>query len=265
MVCLGRPDGDITQTALVTAAFDRIRPDLVINAAAYTAVDKAEVEEEEAFAVNAEGPARIARQCQARGIPLVHYSSDYVFDGSGDSPRDEDAPINPINAYGRSKAAGEAAIAAEMDAYVTLRTSWIYSRYGQNFLKTMLRLGAERDELKIVNDQVGSPSYAEDIAESTLALSRQILEGHTHFGTFHLTNRGEASWYDFAECIFNWVAARGHSVPVRIPVPSEAFPTPARRPLNSRLNCSCIRQAYGIELPFWTDSVERCLADLANT
>jgi len=264
IVALGRARADLRDPdACAAAIMAADAPDLVVNAAAYTAVDRAESEEETARLVNADAPAAMATACARRGVPFIHLSTDYVFDGRGARPYREDDAIGPLNAYGRGKAAGEAAVAAACAAHVILRTSWVFSPYGTNFLKTMLRLGCERDRLRIVDDQVGEPTPAAAIAEAILTIGRRILAGDARWGLFHFAGAPATSWRRFAEAIF---AAAGPDMPVKAavePIATRDYPTAAVRPLRSMLDCSRIGAAYGIEPPDWqraTTSIVRRLA-----
>ena len=237
------------------------RPQIVVNAAAYTAVDAAEADRDVAFAVNRDGPAALADACRELGAALIHYSTDYVFDGAKTGAYVEDDPINPLSVYGASKAAGEAAIRARLDRHVIIRTSWVYSPIGRNFVKTMLRLGQERDELGIVDDQRGSPTAAADIAAATIAICAALTAGDEHdFGTFHFCGGGVTSWYGFARAIFAGAAERGLRTPRAVkPIATEAYPTPAPRPRNSALDCRKIEQKYGVVAPPWQASLSGCL------
>lgn len=259
VTALGRPELDITDADALARTIDRAEPDLVINASAYTAVDAAETDEAAAFAVNEAGPAALARLCKAAGIPLFHYSTDYVFDGSKDGAYSETDPTAPLGVYGRSKHAGEVAIADAMDDYLILRTAWVYSPFGKNFLKTMLRLAGDRDELTIVSDQYGCPTSVLDIADASLSLARQWRDGQKKPGIYHLCATGSISWRGFASAIFETSAGMGGPTAKAHPIPSKDYPTPAKRPANSRLDCSRLKHDYGIELPQWTDSMQSCV------
>ncbi len=265
VVCLGRPDGDLCRPETAQEAITAHRPDLVINAAAYTGVDKAESEEAAAFELNAEGPRRLAVACKANAIPLIHYSTDYVFDGTKQTPYTENDPTTPLGVYGRSKLAGEQAITAETCDHIILRTAWVYSPHGSNFVKTMLRLGNERDQLRIVSDQVGNPTSATDIAVATLQIAAQLLDGNAARGVYNLTGSGEASWHEFALAIFSAGAAQGRKTPTVEAIPSSEYPTPAKRPANSRLDGSKLRESFGVVLPHWSDGLERCLDRLKTS
>ena len=238
---------------------ERVGPDVVINASAHTAVDRAESELELAFRINAEAPERLAAACAARGIPLVHFSTDYVFDGAGTRPYREHDATAPTGVYGASKLAGEQAIAACGGSHLILRTAWVYALHGHNFLRTMLRLAGERDELRVVADQVGSPTPAWLIADVTATVLRH---GLVESGIRHLVTAGQISWHGFAETIMDEAFARGliASKPRVIPIATAEFPTPARRPAYSVLDCSRLEQEYGLVLPTWRDALATTLA-----
>jgi dTDP-4-dehydrorhamnose reductase len=233
----GRSDADLANPADIEAAICRSAPSLVVNCAAYTAVDKAEQEPELAWRVNAESPAAIARAATVLKIPVVHISTDYVFDGHSKRPYRECDGTNPINVYGRTKLAGDLAISTLCDQHWILRTSWVFSEHGSNFVKTMLRLAGERDRLTIVADQRGRPSYAGDIAVVIAKLVERIQEGATAPGTYHLGGGPEITWFEFASHIFREAKLRGliDKSPELVPIPTSAYPTPAARPLNSVL------------------------------
>jgi dTDP-4-dehydrorhamnose reductase len=234
-------------------------PDLVLLAAAYTAVDKAESEEGAARLINAEAPGAIARVCADRGAPLVHVSTDYVFDGSKTEPYLETDPIKPVSAYGRTKAEGEALIAASGARTAVLRTSWVYSPHGANFLKTMLRLAESRDEVGVVADQLGRPTAAADLASAVMAVGDRLLGGDAAAeGVFHYCGAGDATWADFAEAIFEGAARRGRPGARVRRITTAEFPTPARRPANSRLNTDKI-QGLGVSPRPWREAVDICL------
>ena len=241
------------------------RPDIVVNAAAYTAVDAAESERDLAFAINRDGPAALAEACREIGAAMVHYSTDYVYDGAKVGAYVETDPIATLSVYGASKAEGDAAIAARLDRHVILRTSWVYSAVGNNFVKTMLRLGAERDRLGIVDDQHGSPTAAADIAAATIAVCAALAAGKDDgYGVFHFCGGGTTTWHGFAREIFRRAALRGLKTPRLVePIATEAYPTPAARPhCNSRLDCGKIAQVYGITAPPWRESLAAVLDEL---
>ncbi len=249
---------DLADGAGIGALIERVGPDVVVNAAAYTAVDKAEQEPDLAFRINAQAPAAMARACAQAGIPLVHYSTDYVFDGTADFPYRDDARTHPLGIYGESKLAGERAVLESDAPHLVLRTAWVYGLHGHNFLKTMLRLGAERDELRVVADQVGSPTPAWLIAEGTAAILRQGLKSS---GVRHLTAQGQGSWFDFASAIVDLALATGRIArrPVVVPIATAEYPTPARRPAYSVLDTASLRAEYGLELPDWRQALATTL------
>lgn len=245
------------------ALVERIAPDVVVNAAAYTAVDKAENDRDAAFRANAEAPGRLAQTCAKLGIPLVHYSTDYVFDGSGTRPYREDDPTAPLGVYGTSKLAGEQAIRASGCRYLIFRTAWVYAAHGKNFLRTMLRLAAEREELRVVADQVGTPTPAALIADVTAQVLAQPPE---RSGIWHLTAAGETSWHGFAQAIVDAAVQRGllAKAPKVTPIAAADYPTPARRPAYSRLDTSRLQRDFGVEFPDWRRGLEKILAQLPN-
>lgn len=265
LVALGRPALDIRDRDSVARAVDANAPALVINAAAYTAVDRAESEPEMANAINRDGTGAVAELTAQRKLPLVHISTDYVFDGCKDGAYLETDPPNPQTVYGQSKLAGEARVAAANPQHIILRTSWVHSPYGHNFVKTMLRLASERPELRIVADQYGNPTYAPDLASAILAIVRQLARGETRgepWGVFHAAGQGTTSWHGLAELIVRTAAEYGRRpVPVRAITTSE-HPTPARRPANSRLDCGKLATVFGLRLPPWTNGAEECIAQL---
>lgn len=247
---------DLMQPGSIAGIVQEARPDVVVNAAAHTAVDKAESDRDAAFRVNAGAVEELARECAALGMPLVHYSTDYVFDGQGSRPYLPDDATSPLGVYGESKLAGENAIRSSGARHLILRTAWVYGWHGHNFLKTMLRVGAERDELRVVSDQVGSPTPAWLIADVTAQILQQgVGEGGTH----HLVSGGQTSWHGFAEAIFDEAIAAGdlQRKPVVHRIATSDYPTPARRPAWSVLDTGSLRQAYGVELPGWRDALRR--------
>jgi dTDP-4-dehydrorhamnose reductase len=256
---------DFTQPARLAETVRAIAPDVIVNAAAHTAVDKAESEPELAAAINAEAPRVLAQAAAGKGAWLVHYSTDYVFDGSGDAPRREDAPTAPLSVYGRTKLDGEDAIRASGCRHLILRTSWVYAARGGNFARTMLKLAAERDALKVIDDQIGAPTGADLLADVTAHAIRAVRTDPTLAGTYHAVAAGETSWHGYARLVIDW--ARGRGLPVRVaadavrPVPTSAYPTPARRPLNSRLDTGKLRDAFGLALPPWQSGVQRMLSE----
>ena len=258
-----RADLDITDNPAVQRVVAAAAPEVVINAAAYTAVDKAESDKDRAFAVNRDGPAHLAAVCATRDIPLVHISTDYVFDGAGADPYIEDDATAPLGVYGESKLAGEAAIRGFIDRHVIVRTAWVYGVHGHNFVKTMLRLGRERDVLRVVDDQRGSPTFAGDLADALLTLSRRLLGEslpEEAYGTFHYAGGGEVTWYGFAKRIFEIAAPHLGRRPKVEPITTAEYPTPARRPANSVLDCSKIAQVHGIIQRPWDTALQEMLA-----
>lgn len=261
-VALGRDEADLSKPNSLVALLESYNPHAIINAAAYTAVDKAEEEEALATIINADSPAVMARFAKENYIPFIHYSTDYVFEGQGITSYTEDAPTAPQSAYGRSKHAGEKAIEAIGGKYLIFRTSWVYDRDGKNFVNTMLRLGSERNELNIVADQVGAPSYAPDIAACTKqALDNALGAKFFPSGIYHLCGGGETNWCEFATEIFNLARQQGKNLAIKTvnPISSAEYPTPATRPLNSRMDCSKARQMLGIEMPHWQESLKSCM------
>ncbi len=255
---LSRAEADLTNPDACAALIADAVPAAVINAAAYTAVDKAESEEDMATVINGAAPGAMARACAALDIPFVHISTDYVFDGGGDAPRAPDAPTAPLGAYGRSKLAGEEAVRAAGGRAVILRTAWVFSGHGNNFVKTMLRLGAERERLTIVADQVGCPTFAGHIADACLTIAAQLATAPEKAGTYHFGGAPEVSWADFARAIF---AASGLSCAVE-DIPTSAYPTPAQRPLNGRLDCTATQAAFAVARPDWHAGLAQTLKDL---
>jgi len=263
------PAGDLSRPEALAAIVRAVRPDVIVNAAAHTAVDKAESEPELARAVNATAPAVLAREAASLGAWLVHYSTDYVFDGSGTSPWTESAPVAPLSVYGHTKADGEAAIRLSGCSHLILRTSWVYAARGGNFAKTMLRLARERDRLTVISDQFGAPTGADllaDVAAHAIRVARQRPEVS---GTYHAVAAGETTWHGYASHVIEQARAAGQSLKVLPgaidPVSTSAFPTPARRPANSRLDTSRLRQTFELTLPPWQQGVDRMLAEVLAT
>ena len=261
LIVLGRDQLDLADADLIRQQVRAHRPGLIINAAAHTAVDLAESEPDAAFAINAIAPGILAEEAKALGIPLIHYSTDYVFDGSKPAPYTENDTPNPLGVYGQSKLAGEQAIAAVGGQYLILRTSWVYSSHGKNFLLTMQRLLQEKPQMRIVADQIGAPTWAGTIANSTRVLIEQWLAGKAGaWGVYHLTAQGETSWFGFAAAIGEQLRAEGKACAELEPIPSSAYPTPAQRPLNSRLDCTRLQQQWHVSQPQWQDALHECLA-----
>ncbi len=257
-MCLGRDQADLTDPAACAERIVSHSPVAVINAAAYTAVDKAESEEELATLINGDTPGAMARACAELAIPLVHISTDYVFEGGGTTPWQPDDPTGPLGAYGRSKLKGEEAVRAAGGPHAILRTSWVVSAHGNNFVKTMLRLGQERDRLTIVADQVGGPTPAREIAAACHKMARGLREDPAKSGTYHFSGAPDLSWADFAREIF---AQAGTTCDV-VDIPTTEFPTPATRPLNSRMDCTSLQTAFGIPRPDWRIGLADILRDL---
>ena len=258
-IFLDRRQAELTDPSRAASHIAEIKPDVVINAAAYTAVDKAEDEPLLAHTVNADAVAAMARSCAGLGIPIVHISTDYVFSGGGTDPWTPSDPTDPIGVYGASKLAGEEALRESGARHVILRTSWVFSAHGSNFVKTMLRLGAERDRLTVVADQIGGPTPAADIAEACLKIAAGLANGHQG-GTYHFSGSPDVSWADFAREIFE---QSGLNTEV-VDIPSSEFPTKAARPLNSRLDCSTLEADFGIPRPDWRTGLRDVLKDLQN-
>jgi dTDP-4-dehydrorhamnose reductase len=257
---------DFSRPDSLPALIRTVQPGLIVNAAAHTAVDRAESEPELARTINATAPGVIAREAAALGVLLVHYSTDYVFDGSGELPRDEIAPTGPLSVYGRTKLEGEELVRASGCNHLILRTSWVYAARGANFARTMLRLAAERDTLDVIDDQVGAPTGADLLADVTAHSVRAMLADPGLAGTYHCVAGGETNWHEYARFVIEWARARGQ--PIRVapaairPVTTAAYPTPARRPLNSRLATAKLQRAFGLFLPPWQVGVERALAEI---
>jgi dTDP-4-dehydrorhamnose reductase len=255
---LPEDEANILREDLLDIVFEKYKPTFAINCAAYTAVDKAEDDVELARAINKTGAVNLAKQCKAYGATLVQISTDFIFKGDVALPRTEEDPAEPISIYGLTKLEGEQEIAQILDEYYTIRTSWLYSEYGNNFVKTMLKLGAERDELKIIADQVGTPTYAIDLAGAILDI---IASAKKEYGIYHYSNEGVTSWYDFAKGIFD---ISGTDVKV-FPIRTSEFPTRAQRPAYSVMDKAKIKTTFGIEIPYWRDSLETCIERLTVT
>ncbi|AGE28519.1 dTDP-4-dehydrorhamnose reductase [Pseudomonas poae RE*1-1-14] len=261
LIVLGSDQLDLANIEQIRQQVRTHRPNLIINAAAHTAVDQAESEPDAAFAINAIAPGVLAEEAKALGIPLIHYSTDYVFDGSKPAPYTEADATNPLGVYGQSKLAGEQAIAAVGGEYLVLRTSWVYSNTGKNFLLTMQRLLQEKPHMRIVADQIGAPTWAGTIANSTRGLIERWQAGQVgDWGVYHLTAGGETSWFGFAQAIAEHLQTAGKTCAELEAIPSSAYPTPARRPLNSRLDCSRLQQQWQVSQPQWQDALRECLA-----
>lgn len=267
VIALGRPDLDICDAEAVRAAVDAHSPGLIINAAAYTAVDQAETDEAAAFALNADAPGVLAAEAARMSLPIIHLSTDYVFNGTKGAPYHEADPVAPLGAYGRSKLAGEQKVAAANPRHVILRTAWVYSAFGKNFAKTMLRLAETRDEVGVVHDQRGNPTAAADIAASVWQVAAKLLEipDASLAGTYHMTASGEATWAEFAEAIFAFSEEAGGPVARVRRITSAEYPTPVTRPADSRLDSGRLAAALGVSLPDWQASARACVNELVET
>lgn len=261
VIALDRHALDITRQAAVRQSITETQPSLVINAAAYTAVDKAEQEPAIAFAVNRDAPGYIAKACANAGIPLLHISTDYVFDGEKQGAYDEDDDVNPLSVYGRSKWEGEEAIRNNLDRHIILRTSWVFGVYGRNFVYTIIRLARQREELRIVNDQHGGPTPANAIAGALLDICRRIANGgFNRWGTYHYCGQPQTTWFHFAKAIVDAGKNKSdYQLKHIYPISTAEYPTPAQRPKNSVLNCDKIRNAFGIEPADWSDGLRAML------
>jgi dTDP-4-dehydrorhamnose reductase len=257
------PDLDLSRPEQAADAVSAAKPDIVVNAAAYTKVDQAESEAELARAINATGPAAVAAACANLGVPFVTVSTDYVFNGTKRGAYIENDPVDPIGAYGRSKAEGEALIRSANAKHVILRTSWVFSPFGTNFVRTMMRFGAERPLLKVVADQHGRPTHAGDLAGAIVEICAALQAGRGAYGTFHIANEGPTTWHAFAVAIFQGLAARGERVPQQVAAITTAeYPTRAARPANSVLDCTRLANTFGIALRPWREALDECLSEL---
>jgi len=258
---------DFAQPESLRALVQRVQPQVIVNAAAHTAVDKAESEPDLARTLNATAPGVLADEAKRSGALLVHYSTDYVFDGSGSAPRTETSPTGPLSVYGRTKLEGEQLIAGSGCAHLILRTSWVYAARGGNFARTMLRLAAERDALNVIDDQIGAPTGADLLADVTAHAIRRVLEQPQLQGLYHCVAAGETSWFEYARCVIEWARARGQNIKVApeaiAPIATSAYPTPAQRPLNSRLDTRKLQTAFGLHLPHWQQGVQRMLTEIS--
>jgi dTDP-4-dehydrorhamnose reductase len=262
---VGRPTLDLRERNSFARAIEKAAPALVINAAAYTAVDRAESERDLAYAINCDGAMALAEITGQWRVPIIHVSTDYVFDGCKQGAYQETDAPNPQTVYGRSKLAGEERVTAANAQHVVLRTSWVYSPYGHNFAKTMLRLAGERPELRVVADQHGNPTYAADLAAVILAIAKRLASAGTDpmpWGLYHVAGSGATTWHGFAEHIIARAARYGLRPVTVHAITTDEFPTPARRPANSNLDCSKLARVFGLELPPWRDGVDRCVAEL---
>jgi dTDP-4-dehydrorhamnose reductase len=257
-----RSEVDLLRPATIQRALASFLPDVVINPAAYTAVDRAESEADLAFAINRDGAGAVAAAAQQIGIPVLHLSTDYVFDGKKSTPYVETDPVAPQSVYGRSKLAGEIAVAAACERHIILRTAWVYAPFGTNFVRTMIRLGSERDRLRVVNDQIGCPTYAPDIARAIISIAQSIQSYGWRpelAGITHLAGPDEVTWFNFASEIMQFVKARAGRSAIVDPISTADYPTAAARPVNSRLNCDRLHSLFNLRLPALSDALERCI------
>lgn len=259
LIPLARPQLDLERPDTIAPALYAARPDLVISAAAFTAVDAAETAHQQAMAINGAAPGVLAAEAARMGAPIIHLSTDYVFEGCKPGPYVESDPTGPATVYGETKLAGERAVAAANPDYAVVRTAWVYAPQGKNFVLTMLRLAETRERIGVVADQVGNPSYSLDIADGLITLAKAMLRGKGAPGLYHMAGRERASWADFAEAIFDGSRRRGGPAAMIDRIASSAYPTPAKRPANSQLDCTKLRDGFGIELPTWPSALERCL------
>lgn len=268
VVAVDVEDCDLTDTAAIIAMVESVRPELIVNPAAYTAVDKAESEPDRAFAINALAPKTLAAQANLRNVPIIHFSTDYVFDGNKDGAYEEVDLVSPRSVYGLSKWHGEQNVRSICQQHVILRTSWVFGAHGDNFLKTILKLAQEREELRIIYDQFGAPTSAYLLADATAEIAKQLLQGGAgrKSGTYHLVAAGETTWHGYAKKVIEIAIDLGVVTKVRPEtlqsIPTEAYPLPAQRPKNSRLNTLKIRETFGIKIPDWRVDVERVLKEI---
>ena len=269
VIAVGTADCDLSDANAIRGLMQRVQPQLVVNPAAYTAVDKAESDADKARAVNAVAPGVLGEEASRLGASVIHYSTDYVYDGSKDGLYTESDPVSPQSVYGQTKLDGERALQAVTPRHVILRTSWVVGAHGGNFAKTMLRLAGDRDELKVVADQFGAPTSASLIADVTAHIARQILRDGADgfpFGVYHLAAAGETSWHAYAQYVIGEAIGMGKALkatPERVlPIPASSYPTPARRPQNSRLDTHKLRQTFGLHLPHWQEGVKHILQQI---
>jgi len=261
----GRPEIDLTKPETLIEIFKQKNPEIVVNASAYTAVDKAEEESGLAFAINSAGAEQLAKLCERNSIPLIHVSTDYVFDGSKKTAYLESDPVAPLGTYGLSKLEGEKKIARYCSRHIILRTAWVYSPFGNNFVKTMLRLATSHDEIKVVDDQWGNPTYALHLATAIVKIIPQIIGADIKssvWGVYHATGSGETNWYDFATEIFRCSASYGAKSPIVRQITIAEYPTRAKRPANSMLDCKKLETAFNIRLPDWREGTKDCVKRL---
>jgi dTDP-4-dehydrorhamnose reductase len=260
------PEIDITDSEMLTQIFSDLKPSIVINAAAYTAVDLAETQKDICYAVNSAGPANLTQLCDKYNARLIHISTDYVFDGKGNTPYQEDDPVSPVNVYGHSKAEGESAVIAGSGKHLVLRTSWLYGRYGKNFVKTMLRMGQEKKVIKVVNDQYGCPTCAYDLAKVIIIIAQQLESKSDKWGIYQYCGNGITTWYDFAVSIFQFAGEIGfNKIPVITSIPTSQFPTAAKRPLYTALDCSKTKSSFGVEIYPWRQSLKKTIQQIIES
>ena len=264
LIALDRHALDITEPDAPAREIARWRPDVVVNAAAYTAVDRAESEPAAAFAANRDGPAHLAAACAAEGAALVHLSTDYVFDGESDRPWRPSDPVRPLGVYGKSKAAGEEAVRQALKRHVIVRTAWLHAAHGHNFVATMLRAGRSAERLRIVNDQIGAPTPAADLARALSRIADRIHAGHGAYGTYHFCAEPAVSWHGFADAIFDTAARYGYPKPELAGIPSDQWPTAAPRPCYSVLDCSTLQSDYGVSRSDWRTRLPAIVAALVD-
>jgi dTDP-4-dehydrorhamnose reductase len=264
VIAVGRPELDITDHRSIARALDAVTPDVVVNAAGYTNFDKAEREEEAAFAVNRDGAAALARAANLHGCPIIHVSTDYVFDALKPAPYLETDLPNPVGVYGRSKYAGEAAVVAANRRHVILRSAWVFGAHGHTFIKTLVRLSRGEERVRVAADQRGSPTYAPHLAQAILAIAAQLARrtSQDNWGIFHAVSSGATTWHGFAAAIVSTARRLGAPQPL-LPISTDLYATPGRRPPNARLDCSKLARVYGLRLPTWERGLEQCMARLA--
>jgi dTDP-4-dehydrorhamnose reductase len=263
VVTVGRPELDLLRPEGIAQALDRVAPDIVVNTAGYTAVDRAERESKLAFAVNSEGVGCLAAACAVRGAPIIHLSTDYVYDGTKHGPYVEGDAVNPVSVYGRSKLAGEQNLAAANPRHIILRTAWVYAPFGTNFVRTMLRVAATRKEIAVVNDQHGNPTYAPHLVKAIISIIEKLGGEHTSpWGVYHSAGTGETTWFGFAQEIFRCHQGWDRESPIVRPISTAEYSTPASRPPNSQLNTDKLARTFGVRLPLWQDGVAECVQRL---
>ena len=266
LTALGRTDLDILQPRSLSRQIDAVKPDMLINASAYTAVDAAETDVNAAKALNEDALGTLATTAARNSLPIIHYSTDYVFDGTNRIPYTETDQVNPRTVYGKTKLAGEQILKQHARDFLIFRTAWVYSPFGKNFVKTMLRLAETREEVSVVCDQLGNPSNAFDLADATLKVCEGVFNGEyqSPWGLYHMVGSGSASWAEVAEAVFNTSAKHNHPTAIVKPISSDNYPTPAKRPANSRLSCEKLSSTFGISLPRWQESLEPTIARILS-